>query len=203
MKNKLITTGIVAAIVLGGALGVNAFEGKSKTDEMPKQMEEMTQQEDVIGTDVGNEQLITTDSIIQKMEEKFDSIVTEIELDEEDGRLVYEMELYNEKANVEIELEVDAYNAEVLSLGKEYNDHKKEYAYDYKNRHELVDQKKQAIHTALSAENGNILDVDYDENSQNFIIAVKGKNGVTILTIDQNNKITNKTTKSYKEYFRH
>jgi uncharacterized membrane protein YkoI len=51
---------------------------------------------------------------------KFDGTIKEIELDEDDGRWIYEVEL--KKGKQEADMEIDAYTGEILFLSVEYDD---------------------------------------------------------------------------------
>ncbi|GAA0300176.1 putative membrane protein YkoI [Gracilibacillus halotolerans] len=50
----------------------------------------------------------------------FDGKIEELELDEDDGRLYYEVEMYS--STHEVELDIDAYTGELLSISKEKED---------------------------------------------------------------------------------
>ncbi|RKQ30912.1 PepSY domain-containing protein [Oceanobacillus halophilus] len=52
--------------------------------------------------------------------QNFDGTIEELELDDDDGRLVYEIEMY--KGNSEAEIEIDAYTGEVLVIEIETED---------------------------------------------------------------------------------
>ncbi|MBC5636965.1 PepSY domain-containing protein [Ornithinibacillus sp. BX22] len=45
---------------------------------------------------------------------EFDGIITELELDEDDGRLIYEIEI--ESVNGEAEIDIDAYTGDIISI---------------------------------------------------------------------------------------
>lgn len=197
---------MAAVIVLAGAFGVSAFEGKTKPVEPTyeqaneKNETQVTEKNEATVTEmdvnVNNEtdsQILSVEEVIQEVEQQYGSTVVEIELDEDDGRMIYEIELFNEEENSEIELEIDAKNGEVIELEKEY----KKYNKKQWNKRELVEQKKQAIQTALSQVDGHMIDIEYEDDENAFEIKVKNKNGITTLTIDKNNEVIHKTTKSF------
>jgi len=73
-----------------------------------------------------NEKKTDKDSIISVSEVEaiahdfFDGKIEELELDEDDGKLYYEVEMYS--STHEVELDIDAYTGELLSISKEKED---------------------------------------------------------------------------------
>lgn len=65
-----------------------------------------------------NSTILTVDEATKIAEEKTGATVYEIELDEDDGRILYEVELYS--SHTEIEMEIDAKTGEILEI--EYDD---------------------------------------------------------------------------------
>jgi uncharacterized membrane protein YkoI len=57
---------------------------------------------------------------IAKAEVGKDSVVKEIELDDDDSRYHYEIELKN--GNTEYDIEVDAYTGEIISISTDFDD---------------------------------------------------------------------------------
>lgn len=64
--------------------------------------------------------VISVDKAIEIALEQFSGEVDEVELEEEDGRLIYEVEI--EKGEDEAEVEIDAYTGEVLVVSIERDD---------------------------------------------------------------------------------
>ena len=203
---------MAAVIVLGGAFGVSEFEDKTKpveptseqtnerqvTEKETPVVENTKTTEPEIDVEVNKEtdlQLLSVEEVIQQVEQQYGATVVEIELDEDDGWMMYEIEMFNEEENSEIELEINAKTGEVIDLKKEYKKHNK---HQWKKQ-ALVEQKKQAIQTALSQVDGHIIDVEYEDDENAFEIKVKNKNGITTLTIDENNEVIYKTTKSFNK----
>lgn len=203
---------MAAVIVLGGAFGVSAFEDKIKPVEPTSEQtieRQVTEKETPvventkttkpeIDIEVNKEtdlQLLSVEEVIQQVEQQYGATVVEIELDEDDGWMMYEIEMFNEEENSEIELEINAKTGEVIDFEKEYKKHNK---HQWKKQ-ALVEQKKQAIQTALSQVDGHIIDVEYEDDENAFEIKVKNKNGITTLTIDENNEVIYKTTKSFNK----
>src|SRR5699024_8011400 len=114
MKSKLIISGMASVMVLGGAFGVSVFEDKTK------QVEEKTKTTNTeIDVEVNKEtdlQLLSVEEVIQQVEQQYGATVVEIELDEDDGWMMYEIEMFNEEENSEIELEINAKTGEVIDL---------------------------------------------------------------------------------------
>lgn len=67
-----------------------------------------------------NNTIISGDEAKSIAYDLFDGNIEELELDEDDGKLYYEIEMYS--ATQEAEIEINAYTGELVSISKEKND---------------------------------------------------------------------------------
>lgn len=67
-----------------------------------------------------NNTIISADEAKSIAYDLFDGKIEELELDEDDGMLYYEIEMYS--ATQEAEIEINAYTGELISISKEKND---------------------------------------------------------------------------------
>jgi uncharacterized membrane protein YkoI len=108
LKNKALAIGALAALMLGGAYTANAGMLDGDKDNMTAaQMSEVK---------------ISITDAIQKSVEKHQGTIVKAELENEDGRLVYEVE-YLENGE-EVEMLVDAVTGEVMSGDDEAHEDK-------------------------------------------------------------------------------
>lgn len=99
---------------------------------------------------------------------EFRGTVTEIELDTEDGELVYEVEIVsgNEKA----EIDINAYTGEILLIGTKSTDGIKGDSNSFINI-------KKAIGIALGEFSGTVVEVELEEEDDSYIYEVEIKSG--------------------------
>ncbi|MCM3740459.1 PepSY domain-containing protein [Oceanobacillus luteolus] len=116
MKKK--TGLIIAALALALILGFSAFQSNADsvgsiipTGEVKGTKQEKTNQ---------YEDALSVEEVKQIALQKFDGKVTDIELDEDDGRLIYEMELKNEKQ--EADIDIDAVTGEIVEFDIDEDD---------------------------------------------------------------------------------
>lgn len=104
---------------------------------------------------------------------EFPGWIKEIELDEDDGYLMYEVEVENENRE-EAELDIDAYTGEILKMEKEYKSGSK-----HKGSKQFSDDIlsiKEIKEIALEEFPGQIKELELDENDGRLIYEVEVKN---------------------------
>jgi uncharacterized membrane protein YkoI len=103
-----------------------AFEENREVDEQrqedtDEQAQEDTEKEELTeASDRGGSSVIDTEEAQRIALNEFDGTVTSLELDEEDGRLIYEIEI--ERDNQEAEIELDALTGEILVISIDIDD---------------------------------------------------------------------------------
>jgi len=150
---KIFTAVMAGAVLIGGiSVGAEALKTED-TKETLKQVQ--------VAEPSGEKTSVTlteaTDIVLAKVE---NGVVTEAEKDRENGRLVYEMEVENDK--YEFEFKVDAENGEIIKEKREERRGKKAVTGDNGNtedatKNEAVITVEQAKETALKEVDG-ILD---------------------------------------------
>ncbi|WP_077619320.1 PepSY domain-containing protein [Bacillus sinesaloumensis] len=133
MKKKLVVLGIVGAVVLGGAAGVGAF---AKEVNVPFSKAEEIAIQEIKGAHV-----------------------EEIELDRENGEVIYEVEL--EGTHDDAEVEINATTGEVVRVDDDRDDDRNRSEKAVKS---VKISKEQAISIAKNDTPGKITEVELDDD---------------------------------------
>lgn len=162
-KKKIVTIG---AVIVAVVVGLAAFQSTTSQAEAK----------------------LTTDDIRKIVEDQYTGKITELELDKEDGKAVYEVELSGEKK--EYDLKLDGTTGEVLHLSEEplskeskeekddsdddINDEDKENQ-DLKNSNSKkpVIEDKKAEETALKEFDGKIISNELDEDDGRLVYEIE------------------------------
>ncbi|HLR74314.1 MAG TPA: PepSY domain-containing protein [Virgibacillus sp.] len=107
---------------------------------------------------------------------EFTGTVTEIELDEDDGRFIYEIEI--KSGNEKAEFDIDVYTGEILSIEIEN-----------KRKQQLPDESKlihvnEAIDIALNEFSGTITDLELDKDDGRYIYEIDIQSGHEEVELD-------------------
>lgn len=146
MKNKLVIIGAAGLIILGGAVG--AFANSNQVEDEKKNVISMEEAEKIAKTEVeGN--------------------IENIELEEDDGRLIYDVEFEDGKKLDDAEVEIEAETGKVLEIDQ---DDKKVTTKETKKRI----TKQEAMNIATKNTPGKVTEVEYDDGY--YEIEVKTNN---------------------------
>lgn len=137
MKKKLVVLGIVGAVVLGGAVGVGAFA--KEADVPSKQAEEIAMQE-VKG-----------------------SHVKKVELERENGELIYEVELEGTYDD-DVEVVVNATTGKVVRVDDDRDDDDDDRVTSKQAVSSVKISKEQAISIATKDTPGKIVEIELDDD---------------------------------------
>jgi uncharacterized membrane protein YkoI len=145
MKKNVLIIGVTGVVLLGGALGVGAFsEG---TQEKKTNLISMKKAEEIAGKEV-------------------EGTVESVELELDDGKAKYEVDIRDKNGNDDIDVDVDASSGEVLKVDRD-----DDAASDDVNTQNTKAQatnpkvtKDEAIAIATKATPGKVVKVDEDDD---------------------------------------
>jgi uncharacterized membrane protein YkoI len=104
MKRKVLIIGTAGLVLLGGAVGAGAFaddvEVKSQGMKEDRKIISMHEAEEIAIREAGG-------------------IIESIELEKDDGRMIYEIELYGENGDDDFDIDIDAVTGEVLRVDRD------------------------------------------------------------------------------------
>ncbi|WP_053360507.1 PepSY domain-containing protein [Bacillus sp. FJAT-27251] len=107
MKRKVLIIASAGLVLLGGAVGAGAFDdtGKAESQGMKedKNIISMNEAEEIAIKEAGGS-------------------IESIELEKDDGRLIYEIELRSENGDDDVDVDVDAVTGEVLKVDRDDDD---------------------------------------------------------------------------------
>lgn len=118
-----------------------------------------------------NQTIIDANEAMNIALNEFSGIVTELELDEDDGRLMYEIEVRS--GHEEAELDIDAFSGEILVIEIETN---KDHKYKVQNNQTMIDA-HQAISIALDKFSGTVTDLELDKDDGYLMYEIEIKSG--------------------------
>lgn len=114
-KHKLILTGVIITATLGSSIAFSS--GTFLEQDAPLMLAKLDAEEARELKKTG--EIMALESLIAQVRKDYPGQIIEIELDEEDDRYIYEIEVVNDDGVV-IELEIDAASGEVLKYKKDY-----------------------------------------------------------------------------------
>ena len=151
MKKKMVIGTLSAALVLGGAFVV----GASNNDGISK----------VADPANNTKTFLSTDEIKKIALQEVDGIVEEIELDNESGKAVYEVDI--EKDDIDYDLHIDAYSGEIYSVDRDDDndddDDDDNFSNSNQNNKNIISQ-VDATAIAEKAVNGKVVEIKKDED---------------------------------------
>jgi uncharacterized membrane protein YkoI len=160
-KFKLVIGGIAGLVLLGGAVGVGAIsDSGDKTGNVVSAQQELISKEEA--------------KSIASRETK--GTVKNIELDEDDGRMEYDVDLHNEKDD-DIDVEVNAVDGKVLKVDYDRDDDNGSEA----NANVKI-TKEQATKIAKKEQKGTITEIELDDG--HYEVEIHNGNQETELKID-------------------
>ncbi|MFD2680381.1 PepSY domain-containing protein [Bacillus seohaeanensis] len=176
-KFKLVIGGIAGVVLLGGAVGVGAISNSGdKTGKAVSAQQELISKEEAKN--------------IASKETK--GTVENIELDEEDGRMEYDVDLHNEKDD-DIDVEINAVNGKVLKVDYDRDDRDDDN--DSEASADVKITKEQAIKIAQKEQKGTITEIELDDG--HYEVEIHDGNKETEMKIDGNTgKVLEKDTET-------
>lgn len=114
--------------------------------------------------------VIDISSAIDIAQEEFPGVVVEVDLTKDDGRLIYEIEIFNGKE--EAEVEIDALTGKIVVLDIDYED----YDYLHSKLNDVMDVKT-AIDIAQKQFSGTVVEIDLDEDDNRLIYEIEIERG--------------------------
>lgn len=175
MKKKLFTTAGVIAIA--SVIGLSVYASDADTvDPLFKEVTENKSSEVVVDektsdkvTKAEQTEKLTNEEARELALKEYPGFVTQFELDYDNGRFVYEMDIKGNK--VEYELDMDAETGEVIKLEEERDDDRKYAAIKEAN---LITM-EEAETIALEEFSGVIKETELDRDDNRWIYEIKVK----------------------------
>jgi uncharacterized membrane protein YkoI len=148
MKKNILIIGVTGVVLLGGALGVGAFsEGTQEKDN------------NFISTKKAEEIAVT----------EVEGTVESVELEKDDGRVKYELDITDQNGNDDIDVDIDAISGEIIKVDRDDDDVSSAIS-DKVNTQDKNTQatkkritKDEAIAIATKETPGKVVEVDYDD----------------------------------------
>lgn len=103
MKKNLLIIGVTGAVLLGGAVGVGAFS--ETTQEKESHFISMKKAEEIALTEV-------------------EGTIESVELEKDDGKVKYEIDIRDQHGNDDIDVEIDANTGKVIKVERDDDDKK-------------------------------------------------------------------------------
>lgn len=117
LNSIAITVTCIAGLLMTGLLPVTA---ETTRDTVPLE-------DAVVSTDLGPDtvrtlresgDILSLESVLEKVRQEYPGRIIEIELEDEDGRMIYELEVVDDDGIVN-EIEVDATTGDILKTGRD------------------------------------------------------------------------------------
>lgn len=174
LKEKSITN--KDKIVLDDNIDLKGNENKERVSEDSRKsegVEKEKNQQEPTENNFNQKTVIDSKKAIDITQETFSGIVTELELEKEDGRLIYDVELISGREKAEIE--IDAYTGEVLVIEiKTKNSNKYGNKLQSKGNKSLLDAQR-AIDIAQDAFDGRVTELELDREDGRLIYEIELK----------------------------
>ena len=163
MKRKVLIAGVAGFVILGGAIGANAMSSDAslKTAATPKTSEKA--------------KLISMEQAIEIAINKVGGKLESIELDKDDDRLIYEIELDAKGKYNDIDVDVDAVTGEIIKIDKDQSD---DDLVGDDDKHQNVNKgvnisRDEAVAIATKDTPGKVTDVDFDSDDTYYEIEIQ------------------------------
>lgn len=176
-KIAMVTLG--AAIILGGSIGFGAINhGFAQEDNTKKVESKASTSNELIGIEKAKEAAL----------QKVDGIVESVELEKDDGRTYYEVDI--DKGDKDFDIDVDAYTAEIIRIDESDDDDDDRYDDDNvktsaATKGSLISE-KEAIAIAKKHITGEVVEIELDEDDgrYEYEMELRTSNGEADITID-------------------
>lgn len=172
MMKKLFIGSLATTLLISGAVGIHAYAQEDDGKLESKQFSSITNS------------LISEKEAITIANKQVNGEVIKIELDSDDGRYEYDLDLRNTKGDYDIT--IDATTGKVLELDLDDNndDDKKDFAKATSTK--TLISEKEAIAIAKKQVNGEVteIELDEDDNRYEYEIELRTKKGEADITID-------------------
>ncbi len=183
MNKKLIST-LAGAVILGGVFGANAVADQFKTvgiqdgnTEVAERSTDDDRTETVQSTPSGSqaeETLLSLEEAKEKALAQFEGVVESIELERENGRMVYDIDIDN--GSEDVDLDMDAVTGEVLRSKTDWDDDDDDDRDDVRPADNLL-TKQEALDIATAEFNGKLEEIELDDDDGRVIYEIELKNG--------------------------
>lgn len=186
LKRKMFIGSVAGLVVLGGAIGVGAA---SKSDDVNKGK---------------SSNVISIDKAKNIAVNEVGGNVKSIELDKEDGRLIYDVELYHSNMDDDVDLDIDAITGKVLHIDRD-DDRDDGYEFerdlesddddkykDTKENQRASISHKQAIEIALNDSPGKVTEAELDDDGYYEIEIKNGRTEIDMKVDAASGKIIKK-----------
>ncbi|MDZ5713115.1 PepSY domain-containing protein [Jeotgalibacillus haloalkalitolerans] len=173
MNRKLIGGTIAGAVILGGAFGADALADQFKTVGIQDQAErtENAQANSPVQQNQ-DENLLTLEEAKEKALSEFEGVVESIELERQNGRMVYDIDIDNGPEDVD--LDMDAVTGEVLRSKTDWDDDDDRDS-DVNSKDLL--SKQEALDIATAEFTGKPEEIELDDDDGKMIYEIELKNG--------------------------
>ncbi|MBS4208458.1 PepSY domain-containing protein [Bacillus sp. FJAT-50079] len=153
MKRKIMIASVIGCVIFGGAIGANAI---SNTNSQVKEANSK----------------ISLEKAAEIAKNEVGGIVESVELDKENGRLIYEVDFVED----DLDVDIDAVTGEVVKVDRD-------------DDRAVVKQsktisKEEAISIALKDTPGVVTEVDFDSDDHEYEIEIQSEKQEIELTID-------------------
>jgi len=179
MKRKMIIGSIAGFVVLGGAMGVAASsKSDMKNEEKTSNIISVEEAKEIAINEVGGQ-------------------LKGIEFDKEDGRLIYEVDLFHANSDDDdVDVDIDAVSGEVIHVDRDDDDQDDdEYKYERSDARENVKiSHEEAIAIALKDTPGKVKEAELDDDGYYEIEIKNGKTEVEMKVDADSGKIIEKET---------
>jgi len=181
LNKKMVLAGISAAVILGGATiagaTMNTQSDAVTIEEKPVEVAQTSTSEQV----QSEANFISTDEAADIALSKYDGYIESIELEKDDGYVYYEVEIENEDA--EYELDIDAMTGEILKVDEDDDNDDEQTKKSYDELLSVEEAKQIAVDRAGG---GKVveLELEEDDNRYEYEIEINVDNQEAEVTID-------------------
>lgn len=161
---KLMTISLAAVVVLGGAVAINHSYAQENNE--------------TIGIDKAKEAAL----------KKVDGVVESVELENQNGQSVYEVEI--DKDQKDYELYIDATTAKINRVDEKVDDDNDDDVNSKNVSNKAIITEKEAIEIAKTKIDGELHEIEFDEDDGRYVydMEFKTSSGEAEITIDAETK---------------
>ncbi|MBS4222988.1 PepSY domain-containing protein [Lederbergia citrea] len=163
MKKSVIIAGVAGMVILGGAVGAGAVSNSAPNVEKSAAISEEKAKEIAI--------------------KETGATFKSIELDKEDGRLIYEIDLVN--GNEEVDVDIDATTGNVIKAERDLHDDDDESIIQSDST-PVKFTEKEAVAIAIKDTPGTVTDTEFDAEDHSYEIEIKTAQAEVEIKVDAN-----------------